>query len=153
MKFSLRQFWLWLPFPAMTLLTVFLFFVKEEFPFSNFPMYSNFDNEADVLFVTDQTDAPVPMDRVFRTGSAATKKTYKGELARLVNPEGRDTKDATAAERSAAGQVVLQSLKKRIKAGTLPEGTTALRLFLRTFRLEDGVFHDDQPEQLAEVQL
>ena len=144
-----RSWWLRLPFRHMTALVIALYVIKEQFPFSNFPMYSNFDNEADVVFVTDQADQPVPMDRVFRTGSAATKKVYKGELATLVNPQGRDTNDATLEERSKAGAVVLKGLKKRIKDGSLAEGTTGLKLYRRTFRLEDDEFHDYPPEPLA----
>ena len=149
----LKTIWQRLPFRHMTALIVALFVIKEQFPFSNFPMYSNFDNEADVIFVTDQNDEPVPMDQVFRTGSAATKKTYKGELARIVNPLGRDTNDATAEERAAAGLIALKGLQKRIKPGSLAEGTSALKIYRRTFRLEGDQFIDLEPEQLAEVKL
>jgi hypothetical protein len=137
----------------MTALVLTLFIIKEQFPFSNFPMYSNFDNEAEVLFISDQTDRPVAMDKVFRTGSAATKKTYKGELGRLCTPQKRDTKDATAEERAAAGKTVLIGMVKRIKPNSLPPGTTALRLYLRTFALNDGVLSEVPAELLAEQSL
>jgi hypothetical protein len=150
---SLNAFWTWLPFRHVTALTLALYLVKEQFPFSNFPMYSNFDTEADVLFITDQADQPVPMSRVFRTGSAATKKVYKAELSDICNPKGHDTEKATLEERQQAAAVVLASLKKKIKPGSLPEGTTALRLQMRTFALEGSELKDRQPERLAEVTL
>lgn len=147
--------WIWerLPFRYMTLLVILLMVVKEHFPFSNFPMYSNFDNEADVIFVTDQKDQPVPMSKVFRTGSAATKKVYKSELSDLCRPQGRDTEQSLLAERQAAGVVVLKQLKGKIKPGILAPDVDALRLYRRTFRLEDGVFREPPFEQLAEVKL
>ena len=149
----LQRFWERLPFRHMVALVVALFLIREQFPFSNFPMYSNFDTEVDVIFVTNQSDEPVPMDKVFRTGSAATKKTYKAELSEIVNPQGRDTADSRLEERQQAGSVVLEGLKKRIKPGVLVEGTSALRIYRRTFRLEDDTFLDEAPERLAEVSL
>jgi hypothetical protein len=153
LKSSLRAFWQWLPFRHVAALTLALFLIKEQFPFSNFPMYSNFDTEADVLFITDQADQPVPMSKVFRTGSAATKKVYKAKLSDICNPRGRDTEQATAEERQQAAAIVLASLKKKIKPGSLPDGTTALRLHMRTFVLEGNRLRDRVPERLAEVTL
>ena len=149
----LRALWSRVPFRHMTALVIALFVIKEQFPFSNFPMYSNFDTEADVIFVTDQNDQPLPMDRVFKTGSAATKKTWKGEVALLVNPGKRDTNDATAAERAEAGRTVLAALVKRMRAKEIPAGTTSLRLYLRTFALDGDVFIDSAPDRLAEQSL
>ena len=150
---KLRPWWLRLPFRHMTALVLALYIIKEQFPFSNFPMYSNFDTEADVIFVADQSDQPVPMSKVFRTGSAATKKTYKAELSDICNPKGRDTNDATLEERQQAGAKVLGSLKKKIKPGVLAQSTTALRLYRRTFVLEGNRLSDRAPERLAEVSL
>lgn len=148
-----RRLWLRAPFRHMTALVLALYVIKEEFPFSNFPMYSNFDTEADVIFVTDQAGQPVPMSKVFRTGSAATKKTYKAELSELCNPKGRDTNDSTLEERQQAGAKVLGSLKKKIKPGSLPKETTGLRFYRRTFVLEGSRLADREPERLAEVGL
>lgn len=150
----LHSFWRAIPFRPMTLLVVAMFFIKEEFPFSNFPMYSNFDEEADVVFVTDQNDAPLPMEALFGTGSAGTKKRYEAELATLCNTSGRDTEQSTAAERQAAGRVELAGLTKKLKAKALRSGTTELRFYLRTFSLQDGrVRADLAPELLAKQTL
>ena len=145
--------WNRVPFRHMTVLVIVLFVVKEQFPFSNFPMYSNFDTEAGVIFVTDQNDQVVPMEKLFGTKSAQTKKTYLGEVGLLTNPQKRDTTTATAAERAAAGKVVLAGLVKRIRPKAIPPGTKALRLYLRTFMLKDRVLSDAAPERLAEQSL
>lgn len=149
----LRRVWEKTPFRAMTVLVIALFVIKEQFPFSNFPMYSNFDTEADVIFVTDQNDNPVAMDRVFKSGSAGTKKTWKSKVADIVNPQRRDTKEATAAERAQAGKTVLASMIEKMRVKEVPAGTTALRLYLRTFSLEGDRFIDAAPELLAEQTL
>ena len=64
-------------------------------------MYSNFDTEADVIFVTDQKDRVLPMEKVFRSGSSTAKKAYKKELGKITAKTKRDTKQATAPERAA----------------------------------------------------
>ena len=149
----LRSFWLWLPFRYMTALVVALFVIKEQFPFSNFPMYSNFDTEADVVYVADQNGKPVAMDEVFRSGSSTAKKAYKKELGKLTSPSKRDTREATAPERASAGKIVLGDWYSNMRRERLPAGTTAVRLYRRTFELKDGKLGDDTPELLAEKAL
>ena len=60
-RLSPHPAWFRPPFPAMLLLVLALYLIREEFPFSNFPMYSNISEEADVTFVTDQNNQPLPM--------------------------------------------------------------------------------------------
>lgn len=149
----LRPLWDRIPFKHMTVLVIALFIIKEQFPFSNFPMYSNFDSEADVLFIADQTGNPVSMDRVFGKGSSTIKKAWKKEVSKLVNPRGRDSKQSTPEERAKAGAVVLGDWCARIKSANLPKGTSAMRLYRRTFELKDGKLGDAKPELLAEKTL
>ena len=146
----LRTFWSRVPFHHMIPLVVALFIIKEQFPFSNFPMYSNFDTEADVIFVTDQKDRVLPMEKVFRSGSSTAKKAYKKELGKITAKTKRDTKQATAPERAAAGKIVLSDWAANVKNGSLTADTTALRLYRRTFELVNGKLSDKAPELLAE---
>jgi hypothetical protein len=147
---ALLRFWHAIPFRPMTLLVIALLVIKEQFPFSHFPMYGNMTEEADVIFVTDQTDSPVAMSPLFGTGSAATKKRYKGELAAICNKAKRDTEQSTAEERQAAGKIELESLMKRLKREKLPPGVTELRLKIRTFAADarNGRIDVDRPAEL-----
>lgn len=149
----LRRFWHAVPFRHMTAFVIALMIVKEQFPFSNFPMYSNIDAEADVVFITDQKDQPLPMDDVFRSGSSTAKKAYKKELGRLTQRDGRDPKLATAAERKAAGAIVLHDWHASMRNKNVPSGTTALRLYRRTFALTSTGLANEAPELLAEQAL
>jgi hypothetical protein len=149
----LRRFGTKLPFPVMLVMVLALYLIREEFPFSNFPMYSNISEEADVTFVTDQNDQPLPMKALFKTSSGSSKKMYKKELSALTNPAGRDSDHATAEERAKAGKAVLDSLILRLRRPAVPPTTTALRFHVRTFRA--GIDPDDgpTPEKLAEHPL
>lgn len=147
----LRRFWAAVPFQAMTALVLALFVIKEQFPFSNFPMYSRINEEADVTFVTDQNDQPLPLKALFKTSSATSKKMYKKELAAITNPAGRDSDHATAEERAQAGRAVLETLSTRLIAAAVPPGTTALRFHVRTFRAGSDPDDGPPPERLAEL--
>lgn len=146
----LDAIWQRLPFRALLLVVLFLFVVKERYPFSNFPMYSNLDKEADILYVTDQADQALPMDSVFRTGSGTSKKMYKKELNSLTKTTGRKLEVATPEDRAAAGRAVMATILERIRPKNLPAGVTHLRLYRKTFRLENGGLAHLEPEFLAE---
>lgn len=135
----------------MLLVVLFLFIVKERYPFSNFPMYSNVDEEADILYVTDQADNALPMDAVFRTGSGTSKKMYKKELNALTKATGRKLEDATLEDRSAAGRAVMNTIMERIRPKNMPAGVTHLRFYRKTFRLEESGLAQLEPERLAEL--
>lgn len=152
-RLSSRQAWFRPPFPAMLVLVLALYLIREEFPFSNFPMYSNINEEADVTFVTDQNDQPLPMKALFKTSSGTSKKMYKKELGTLTNAQGRDSDHATAEERARAGRAVLDMLLPRLIAKAVPPGTTALRFQVRTFRAGVAPEEGPAPERLAEHPL
>lgn len=150
---SLRTLWERVPFRHMLVLVVALYIIKDQFPFSNFPMYSNFDTEADVVFIADQNGNAIALDEVFRSGSSTAKKAYKKELGKITSPTGRDSKQSTATERQQAGTIVLGDWYQNMRRERLPKGTTAIRLYRRTFELKDGKLGDSAPELLAEKAL
>ena len=147
----LAAVWQRLPFRAMLLVVLFLFIVKERYPFSNFPMYSNVDEEADILYVTDQADAALPMDAVFRTGSGTAKKMYKKELSTISKAAGRKLETATPEDRAAAGRAVMATIVERIRPKAMPASVSQLRLYRKTFRLKDGRLAHLEPERLVEL--
>jgi hypothetical protein len=152
-KTYLNIIWEKLPFPQMTVLVLALFIIKEQFPFSNFPMYSNISEEADVVYVTNQKDEPLAMKALFRTSSGTSKKKFNTELKKLTNPHGRDSEHATPEELQQAGQIVLSSLVADLERRAVPSGTSALRFYRRTFRAGSGNVGQMPAEKLAEVTL
>ncbi|TLD70656.1 hypothetical protein FEM03_10080 [Phragmitibacter flavus] len=146
-----KRWWLKLPFRHMTALVIFLYVVGEQFPFSNFPMYSNFGLDADVMYVTDENDQPLSMKPLLRTSSSSAKKRYKKELSELCKKSNRNINDALPAERQKAGAIVLQSLIYALNDRRLNPDTRELRLYLRTFEFDREQDHvrEHVPELLA----
>jgi hypothetical protein len=149
----LIRIWRAAPFGPMLLLVLFLFVVKERYPFSNFPMYSNLDHEADIIYITGQADQALPMEKVFRTGSGTTKKMYKKELNALTKTTGRKLVHATAEDRAEAGRAVMATMLHRIRYKHMPPGVSQLRLYRKTFRLEETGLAHLEPERLVEQPL
>ena len=74
-----RHSWRLIPFRHVLLVTLFLSFWSDDdwgqqYPFTNFPMYSHLDAESDVLYVTDQADKPLPFHTLFGTSLSTQKK-------------------------------------------------------------------------------
>ncbi len=145
-----RALWLRVPFRHMTAVVIALFLIKEQFPFSSFPMYSNFDTEAEVLFVTDQNDRVLPMLDALGRWSSSAKKAYKKELGKLTAKRKRDAAHANAAERAAAGRIVLDDLCAHEGHLAPYAAATSIRLYRRSFQLVNDKLSDNAPELLAE---
>lgn len=138
------------------LMTVFLFIVGEEYPFSNFPMYSKLDDESDVLFITDQQDQPLPIQILFGTSSSTQKKVYMAELRRICNAHQRDSREALPEEQRQAGEKMLEKLMPRLKLHRWSEYSgrvTTLRVYHKIFTLEDGHVVAGKPVLIAERPL
>jgi hypothetical protein len=150
-----KRWWLRLPFRHMTALVLLLYVVGEQFPFSNFPMYSNFGLEADVMFVTDQNDQPVLMKPLLKTSSSSAKKRYKKELSNLCKKSGHHIDEATTEEKQKAGSMVLKTLIEDLDQRRLQPDTRELRLYLRTFVFDREADHvrEHAPERLASQTL
>jgi hypothetical protein len=137
----------------MVLLVLALFLIEEQFPFSHFPMYSNIDDNASVVFVADQDGEPVAMRTLFKTSSGTTKKMFNTELKKQVATSGHGSEAATAEELNRAGLAVLGLLRGWLVEKAVPEGTTGLRLYRRVFQAGGAGVAGQAPELLAEVAL
>lgn len=148
---NLKRWWLKVPFRHMAALVLALLIIGEQFPFSNFPMYSNFGTDADVMYVTDQNDQPISMKPLLKTSSSSAKKRYKKELSNVCKKSGRDIEEATAEERQKAGAITLKSLVDDLDNRRLPAGTSELRLYQRTFEFDRKADHvrEHPTERLA----
>ncbi|MEY4482859.1 MAG: hypothetical protein RL693_311, partial [Verrucomicrobiota bacterium] len=137
----LKQLWQKVPFRHVLLLVVLLAIIKEQYPFSDFPMYSHLDAESDVLYVTDQDDRVLPMEKIFGTGASTQKKVYMTELKSICNPKKRDTRDALPEEKQQAGSQLMDKLMPKLKSEKLAAigpTTKSLRIYYKVYTLDAG---------------
>lgn len=110
---------LWrLPFKRVAALTLMLHLVGEFYPFSNYPMYSRLDDEADLVYVRRIADGrPVPMLAAYGLNTSRAKKIYQSVVDRQVRARGARRAEATPEEMRAAAAYVLEKLAGRMSPG------------------------------------
>ncbi len=151
-----QQLWQRVPFRHALLLVIFLAGIKEQYPFSDFPMYSHLDAESDVLYVTDQEDNVLPMEKLFGTGASTQKKVFMTELKSICNPKKRDTRDALPEEKQQAGIQLMDKLMpklKRDKLAAMGATATSLRIYYKVYTLDAGNISSGKSQLVAERAL
>lgn len=152
------HFWRLIPFRHVLVMTAFLSFwgdddFGQQYPFTDFPMYSHLDAESDVLYVTDQADKTLPFHTLFGTKTSTQKKVFISELKKICNPKKRDTRDALPEERKEAGAKMAEKLMPKLKRDRVPAGVTALRFHYKVFRADGDKIAESAPQLVAEQPL
>jgi hypothetical protein len=135
---SLAKLLLRIPFREVWLSAALLLIVEEEYPFSNFPMYSNL-NEESVYFVVVNSDSEVlPYVPNFRSRSSYVPKALKTERGKLE----KEGMSPDAAQRE-AGKIVLlhlvETAEPQRREGLLRNGLKLIevRISVDDFRLQE----------------
>lgn len=102
----------------------------EFYPFSNFPMYSSFEPDTYLVYITDLEDKPLAISPVFGTSASDIKKTYDRKLGELKPraPKGMRKANLPAPLKQEAAMETLAALVKRISPSPHLIGKTGLRL-------------------------
>jgi hypothetical protein len=135
------------PLALMVAMVVGLYLIGDEYPFSNYPMYSNFDEEALIFFISDENGTPLEMREVFDKSASDAKKIYKNHLQRLAkDADIADDQEPPLTMMQEAGRKVLDQFLTEHKRPDFTEqmaAHSALQAHLRRVWLEDGKFHDE----------
>jgi hypothetical protein len=165
MTLLLRR-WLWIAWNPMRILWLFVlvsaalvpFLTRnhpakaqrgEWYPFSNFPMYSDFEETAYYVYVTDREDKPVALAETFGVAPSDVKKAYdqklKKEVERLKNEaKARGTKytkrivEMSAEECRPVGEAALKELRDNTKYQEAVRKLSGLRLYQVDITLDNG---------------
>lgn len=146
------------PLKVALLLTAVCLIVKEQFPFSHFPMYQSFSDYSFSVYVADRDGEPLPVQAITSYKTSKLKKIFhdeqRAERERLeragVDIEG--FRFMTAEQRRPAGERTLAWLFDKTKpSGRAPlEAAAPLRLYYIHLRVgEDGF--EREVELIAEL--
>ena len=117
--------------------------IGDQYPFSPFPMYSRIDGTAEVLFVSNEKDEPLPLSKVFGHGSAQLKKRFESNLQDVAGTKDwwktTDAQRQEAATRFLARETVKLDAAKRAKYPA-----SALKVWLISITMEGGQFQKQQ---------
>ena len=123
----------WLPF---ILLTAACLLIEEEYPFSNFPMYSSFSRETDYVFLATGEDKPLPSAETIAVSTSTLKKMFKSEL-RIARRQGGKSVSLDESKRIAAERL-LARFRAADRAGTIGDLPAVVRLYEVEIRLADS---------------
>ena len=131
---------------ALVVIALLLQWIGEEFPFSNFPMYSNLSTKSDYLYLTNEEDQPLGCQSIFNLKTDVLKKMYN---ARLKELKGKSL-DAADGRRQ-AGRKTLADLSSRQTEKVLQiVGVGGLRLYRVELTRTRGKI-DSSTELLVEI--
>jgi hypothetical protein len=69
-----------MPLKVMFVVVILCLVLRENFPFSHFPMYSSFSSYSYYVYVADANDEPIPIEAITSIRTSALKKAYQGKL-------------------------------------------------------------------------
>jgi hypothetical protein len=137
------------PLTALILFVIVCLIAKENFPFSNFPMYSRPGAERGYFLITDGDGQPIPVGSLTGVTASQVGKAYRKkskELGRSTNPLSGQSR----AERDRiVGTEIFQLLREQSarRGKDLPE---KLQLHLVEIRFEDGEVKEKKRVLVAE---
>lgn len=158
----LKRLWQALPLRLTLVLIVVMWVAEENYPFSHFPMYSDFTEYDYVVYVADQNGNPLPLEYIsLGTRTARLKKNYNGHIKAVCkankNPDGSTPRkeDLTVEQRRPAGEKSLTWLWKTIQSKSTDrlEGVTELQIHQIPIYVKDGHIIPPEPEFIASIKI
>jgi hypothetical protein len=107
----------------------------EWYPFSNFPMYSDFEKQAYYVYLTDRDDRPMSVGETFGRAPSDVKKAYDNKLKAAARKTGKPSKKLTPDERRPVAEELLRELRETGKADQVRK-LSGLRLWQVDITLE-----------------
>ncbi|MGI9086125.1 MAG: hypothetical protein ACR2HH_00035 [Chthoniobacterales bacterium] len=109
----------------LLVLTLACLLIREQFPFSNFPMYSSFSSHTFYIFVADAAGQPLAAATLTGTSTATWKKIYVSEMKKESERLRLGKTKMTPAQEAVVGEKVLRQVRNLLAADqsvNLPDG-------------------------------
>ena len=86
--------------------------MRDNYPFSHYPMYASFSDHTYYVFVAGKDDQPLPLKKVTSIGirTSKLKKSYNRDIDRKRKELGKRTRHLTVEERREAGEQALAQI-------------------------------------------
>ncbi|QQL45774.1 hypothetical protein [Sulfuriroseicoccus oceanibius] len=160
------RIWAALPLRLTLVLIALLWVAKENYPFSHFPMYSNFTSYDYVVFVADQDGDPLPLEHVSAgTRTARLKKQFNGsinDVRESLKVDGKPTprkQDLTSEQKKPAGDEALAWLWNSMQSRNAAmvrlhqREVTELQLYQIGITREKGRIVKSKPEFISSLKI
>jgi hypothetical protein len=100
-------------FGCLLLMTLLCLALRENYPFSHFPMYSSFSRSTYFLYLADEKGTPLPTKR-FGLTSSTLKKIFDNQRRKALQKMPGSSRDRVRVAEQAAGQALLRYLDRLV---------------------------------------
>jgi len=153
-----RSFWHRIPLKAALAVIIVCFSVRENFPFSHFPMYSSFSDYSYYVYIADSKGNPIPIETLTSHKTSSLKKIYYEEIKKTrkrLEAAGTDIEGfrfMTTEQRIPAGEHLLKWIYGNTKESAMPElnALRPLQVYHVDLFLKDGEI-SSIPAKVAEL--
>lgn len=125
------------PLKILFCLTLLHLILKENFPFSHYPMYAGLSSRVYYLLITNENDEMLGLKREFGLSADFLKRVYDHEIKSLAKAKGCKKKQLTQEDLNMVGMSLLEALEgyARLKNSTLT--FKRLKLYIVSLSLID----------------
>ncbi len=134
----------------LLILTAACLIVGEQYPLSNFPMYSSFGSKTFYLYLADGAGQPIACASAVGISTATLKKVFVSEMKRDQTRLHLGSKTLNAEQKRLVGERVLERLRGSPAAQKTAPAPGGLRLYQVDIALRDGRF-EKRTEMIAEL--
>jgi hypothetical protein len=129
--------------------------IRDNYPFSHFPMYASFSDHTYYVYVADKDDQPVPLQELTGIRTSKLKKPYDKDLDKARKKLDKRKRELSAAERSEAGATALRQAYRNAGAEGMAklEALAPLKLYHVDIYMRDGEVNECPAEFIAEIEL
>lgn len=149
-----------LPLSAGIIIAALCLLLKENFPFTHYPMYSNFEDQTYYVWVADRDGNPFPLQKLTSLRTGRLKKVYNNQLLDIregaKTEEGKPRKrDLTNEQRQPAGETTLRWLIESSPPEALTEFArlSPIRLYQSNIRIDGNRVIEDEPELVGTLDV
>ena len=130
--------------------------LRDNYPFSHYPMYASFTDHTFYVFVTGKDDQPLALETVtggIRTGKL--KKPYDRDLDKKRRELGKRKRNLTAEQRREAGEQALAQVYRNCTppAKARLEKQAPIKLYHVDIYMHEGKVDERPPQFIAEIDL
>jgi len=128
---------------------------KENYPFSNFPMYSKFNDYTFYVYITDAKNQPIPVEVLTAIRTGRLKKIYDNQCRTVSKNLHKRKRELTLEERQEIGMNTLRWFFENTRAETKPflRKYNSIKIYHVDIMIEGGEVTERPHEMVAELDL
>lgn len=144
-----------MPLKTCILVIALCLILKENYPFSHFPMYSSFSDQTFFVYISDANDKPIPIEVLTAIRTGRLKKVYDTQLRAVSKKLGKRKRELTVEERHDIGLETLRWFFSSSRDAVKPtlKKYKLIKLYHVDLTIEDGEVKEHAPQMIAEFNL